>query len=477
MSISNCKPYFKLNPKNATTATIKQQQHQAPYFTIRQLAEIYEFPPVDLTISSVVGVISFGGGLYGVPPNYKKPYTIPPNTANCDVQNCWNDMEYDLSQHPKVIVCPVGDAVNDLSTPDPDGSLPNSGTCENTMDVSVIGGCCPNPNLTIILYIFPPTYSFTEALPIALKGITDPDNPSIKYIPSILSISWGLCELEYLTNGQDTYGELTNVNSILEIATQKGVNICVASGDNGSTDGHYTNQLAVDFPGSCPYVTCVGGTSLKCPNNKYDAYTQEVVWNNGPANSVANFASTGGGKSAFHARPSYQTKFVSTHNNRNTPDIALNSDPQTGIYLYIGGEMQKGYGGTSMAAPMFAAFLALFNPQIFVNPLLYSAPSTCFHDITLGNNHNTNITVADAVSFADIGYDRCSGLGSIVGTELIKWISPASAPAPAPAPASAIKKNNNKKNNKNNNKKKMIIYYTKIKSPIKNNMHSVIHKI
>ena len=92
-------------------------------------------------------------------------------------------------------------------------------------------------------------------------------------------------------------------------------------------------------------------------------------------------------------------------------------------------------GGTSAAAPTFAAILALINqflgtPSLApVNPTLYSvAASTpsAFHDITTGNNKvpctapSTNCpTGTTQIGFsAGAGYDEVTGLGSVDGFAL-----------------------------------------------------------
>ncbi len=411
------KPRYKLRPK----AVSPEGQTSSPFFDIKQLASIYGFPVPPAQQTSIVGVISFGGGLYGVPANQASTYVLPFGAANCDVQNYWKYLGYtSVTQMPKVIIYPVGGAVNDLTD---DGS-----TGENTLDISIIGGCYPSSSLTIILYLFPNSYSFSQVLPIALAGITVSGH---KYVPSVISISWGLPEIYYLTGGHDTTGELTSVSNILKVATEAGINICAAAGDNGSTDGNGTMQLSVDFPASCPYVTSVGGTSLICQNKVYDASTNETVWNDGLLNG--SFAATGGGVSAFYSKPTYQTKYNNA-SYRNVPDVAFNSDPETGLILYLNGQLQAGWGGTSMAAPMFAAYLALVKPTAFVNPLLYSSANSSnnFHDITQGNNYDISVHGEIKSYISQMGYDCCTGLGSINGANLKNVLMAVVPPVPSP---------------------------------------------
>ena len=79
--------------------------------------------------------------------------------------------------------------------------------------------------------------------------------------------------------------------------------------------------------------------------------------------------------------------------------------------------------GTSLAAPLWAAFMALVNQQAaangqppigFANPALYAIGksanySSCFHDITDGNNSSPK---SPSKYSAGAGYDLCTGWGS-----------------------------------------------------------------
>jgi len=201
-----------------------------------------------------------------------------------------------------------------------------------------------------------------------------------------LSISWGAPEKYF------SLSDIRKSNNFLAEANSKGVNICVATGDNGSNNGVGGTGIYADFPSSSPNVTAVGGTSLVSPNNFYDVLTSETGWSYG-----------GGAVSVQNPKPSYQSALVAS--GRSTPDIALNSDPNTGVLFTINKANQV-FGGTSVAAPTFAGFLACVNASKFINPLLYKANSNCFHDITSGSN---------GAYVAGWGHDNCTGLGSIDG--------------------------------------------------------------
>jgi hypothetical protein len=393
----------------------------AGYFTARQLAKIYEFPSPNTSIKTVVGVMSFGGGLYG---------TIDKNgiLTGGDMQKYWAFENIAPSQMPLVIVKRFDGLTNTQGLSD------LGATIENTLDVTSIGSCCPSKNLTIILFIFSQSYTFYNAFNTIIKGLFIKDINKT-YVPSIISVSWGCSETS------NDIRDLVATKNLLASATKNGLNVCVASGDYGSTNG--TTVLTVDFPSSCPYVTAVGGTTLVCKNNVYDSATSEIVWNDGVVNG--KLVSTGGGISKIFYKPSYQSKINSSF--RNVPDIALDADPDTGVLLFINGSNNRYViGGTSLSAPLFAGYLAAINVKKFVNPLLYNASSNCFHDILIGSNYDTSSSNVSKSFKARVGYDNCSGLGSIVGGALSRVLVPAPAPAPVlkpaplPAPAPALVK-------------------------------------
>ena len=114
-----------------------------PYFTMSQLRAIYNFP-VPSTSNYVIGVVSFGGGLYGSVDSHGV-------LTNGDVQSYWTSIGIASANHPKVIVVPINGATNSPNVND------GGSTMENTLDVEAIGGAFPSANLTIILYISPST--------------------------------------------------------------------------------------------------------------------------------------------------------------------------------------------------------------------------------------------------------------------------------------------------------------------------------
>ena len=208
-----------------------------------------------------------------------------------------------------------------------------------------------------------------------------------------------------------------------------------ASGDAGAFVG------AVEFPSDSPSVIQVGGTTLTDKPAPTYAWAGEVVWNWGVNRSGiysgAGSGASGGGLSTYYTIPSWQTNINWTANGgsktwRNVPDIAANADH---CYLYTdNGSKTGGNGGTSFAAPLWAGFLALVNQQSlangrpsvgYINPALYalaSTPrySTLFHDVSSGNNVWNK---SPGLFYAKNGYDLCTGLGSMNGTNLINALT------------------------------------------------------
>jgi uncharacterized protein YjdB len=360
------------------------------HFKSNQLRDIYNFPNPNPSTKIVVGVISFGGGLVG---------TVSPAgvLTNGDPQAHWAYLGIPVTSFPQVIIVPLNGATN---SPNPsDGA-----TIENTIDVETIGAMCPSANLTIILYIIPNTF---DNFPIILNAALNPVVvDGVSYIPSVISCSWGASEVFF------SRSQLTAIDFQLARAASNGVVVTAATGDNGSSNGLSTGNN-VDFPSSSPNTLACGGTRLVCPKYVYDSSTVETAWTLG-----------GGGVSAFFSKPSWQSA-IPNSTGRNTPDIALVADPNTGVIFTVGGAREI-VGGTSIVAPAMAAFLAIVNVKTFITPLLYTFGESNFRDITAGSNGGY---------MATIRYDNCTGLGSIMGTNLLNSITNTVAPSVPSVPS------------------------------------------
>lgn len=258
-------------------------------------------------------------------------------------------------------------------------------------------------------------------------------------LASVVSISFGGCEQNRNFN---TF--MMPEHIIFQQMAAQGQSVFAASGDSGSRDCflHHTpnaGALAVDDPASQPYVTGVGGTRLTI-DPATNTYTGETVWNGFGSGSGAG----GGGLSSAWAMPDYQTGpgVANSFSNgkRQVPDVAANADPKTGFIIYsidpltcagfagsVAGSCFMSTGGTSVAAPLWAAAATLTNQRLlgagyprlgFANPLIYrlfnSSNSSIFHDITTGSNcfDASCDGASDARYPATAGYDMASGVGT-----------------------------------------------------------------
>jgi kumamolisin len=252
--------------------------------------------------------------------------------------------------------------------------------------------------------------------------------------PSVISISWGGPESTYTSQSLQSY------NSALQAASAVGVSVCVAAGDDGSTDGLTDGLQHVDFPASSPYAIACGGTHLVGSGS---TITDEQVWSDLP-----NDGATGGGISAIFPLPTWQ---ASAHvppsvnpghfEGRGLPDVAGDADPGTGYQVEVDGTRTV-VGGTSAVAPLWAGLIACFNSRLktsigYFNLELYQQLATeagRFHDITSGNN---------GAYQAGPGWDACTGWGSPNGAVILQALAgtrPHPTPTPAPAPPTKKRK-------------------------------------
>ncbi len=323
----------------------------ATSYTALQVAKAYNFPTSVNGKGQTIAIIELGGG-----------YT------QSDLNTYFSSLG--ISPAPSVSAVSVDGATNQ-----PTGDT-NGPDTEVGLDIEVAGAVAPGAK--IVVYFAPNTDAgFLDAINQAAMDKTNK--------PSVISISWGGPENSW------TAQSLQNYNSALQAAAAVGVTVCVACGDNGSTDGSSDGSDQVDFPASSPYSLACGGTSLDISGS---TIASEVVWNDLPTNGA-----TGGGVSATFPLPSYQANAnvppsANTGNTgRGVPDVAGDADPQTGYQVQVDGS-QFVVGGTSAVAPLWAGLVALFNQTIgtpvgYLNPNLYQSVALAtgtFNDITSGNN-------------------------------------------------------------------------------------------
>jgi Pro-kumamolisin, activation domain/Divergent InlB B-repeat domain/IPT/TIG domain len=333
-----------------------------------------------------------------------------------------------------------------------DGGQPaGPGSGESLLDIEDISALAPGA--TINVYEAPnTTFGAIDEYSKIVNNDTD----------QTVSTSWGLCEAAV---EQGEPGVLEAENLLFQQAAAQGQSVFSAAGDEGSNDCNafyegapVTPILSTDDPSSQPYVVGVGGTTIENPTQP----ALEHVWNDG-----SYWGAGGGGISEAWPMPAWQLAsqvpgigdtgtiaaansleaadlsepgyaFCQTDNPagttqaacREVPDVSAQADEFTGgvtVYTHAYGGWQT-YGGTSSAAPIWAALLAVANESStcqshgdtengvgFVSPLLYSVASNptayaaSFNDITAGNNDPYGYS---GLFPATTGYDMASGLGS-----------------------------------------------------------------
>jgi kumamolisin len=336
-----------------------------------EVAKIYDYPSGDGS-GQCIGLIELGGGF-----------------QLDDLSNYFGALN--IKPLPQVISVSVDGGTNSPTTPD-------SADGEVMLDIEVAGAIASGAK--IVVYFAPNTdQGFLDAITTAVHDSTNQ--------PSVISISWGSSESNW--TGQ----ALTNFDEAFQSAAAMGVTVCVASGDNGSSDGVNDGSDHVDFPASSSFVLGCGGTTLQASN---DQIVNEVVWNNQSTGGGAG----GGGVSDVFPLPAWQNGFgvpkPGQNPMRGVPDVSGDADPSTGYNVLVDGERAV-FGGTSAVAPLWAALVAIINQKVgkpvgFLNPLIYAqaVEASGFRDITKGNNGDFN---------AGLGWDACTGLGTPIGKLLL----------------------------------------------------------
>ncbi len=285
---------------------------------------------------------------------------------------------------------------------------------EQTLDVEAVHAMAPGAK---VLYVG--GKNCTVSLYNAVEEVVD------GHLANIISDSW--------SNGpEEEEGETTEsreaFNHVLLMAAGTGVGVQFSSGDEGD-NFIVSGEQQPSFPGTSPYATAVGGTSLEigAQNNRLG----EVGWSTGiSALCTKELAELGfcepsevgewepeapgeydygggGGTSNQYAEPWYQEPVVPTEIagrlgtgelNRVVPDISMEGDPSTGMLVGETQEFADGtyydqyrIGGTSLSSPLFAGLMADADQAArgslgFVNPLLYHLDSggqnsQAFYDI------------------------------------------------------------------------------------------------
>lgn len=343
-----------------------------------------------------------------------------------------------------------------------------AGSGETSLDVEQSGGLAPWAD--IIVYDAPNTDA----------GFFDVFNQAVSdnKVDS-LSVSWGEPEILYFPQtegGVDFTDELRAFHQVFLEAAAQGISMFATAGDSGAYDtvrgfgGSLSDPvpppLTADAPGSDPFITTAGATtvpfSYSFRGGPVESITKESVWGwdyiqtyfkkNLGLNVGVFSVGTGGGVSVFWPQPLYQAftpgirkseknqrwlfpqfgidyTLPANFKGRNEPDVSLNGDPETG-YIFVssldGPGLLSGEGGTSFVAPQLNGISALlkqathgrqgfWNPQIYAlqNIFGYGAFSP-FNDIKAGDNW----------FYKGVGgYEPGAGIGTLNVTNLALFLT------------------------------------------------------
>jgi subtilase family serine protease len=224
-----------------------------------------------------------------------------------------------------------------------------------------------------------------------------------------------------------TKAEATAFHQAVELAQARHVTVIAATGDLGaSSDPAFDGGLVkeVSLPASDPLVLAVGGTTLTA-NATTGVYEGETAWNTLPSMPGGHSSASGGGFSNLFTRPAYQDGVPGTAAMRGVPDVSADAGFYSGMAIVISDSTQYligGATGTSAAAPVWAALIALADQQAqhdlgSVNPAIYRiaespAYPAAFHDVTSGNNSVKDPPVTITGYHATRGWDPVTGWGS-----------------------------------------------------------------
>jgi len=288
------------------------------------------------------------------------------------------------------IFTPTGPVTCDAS---PGGCIAGNWEYETTLDVEWAHAIAPGANIALVLGVDNNFSTLDEANLFAI------DNE----LGSVVSNSFGIPEIvlvDFLPS------ELVVENGIAEIAAALGISLDVSTGDAGDNLIFDKNNFGINSPsaggGTSPFYTAVGGTSTFL--NSDNSLNFQTGWGFNEAR-IANptpnpptippllfgfLSGSGGGESTFFLKPKFQKKVPGKF--RQTPDISMNADPETGNEIFItdpnhgNNQLVEVFGGTSLSCPMFSALWAIANQAAGVPlgeaaPLLYELPTGSILDV------------------------------------------------------------------------------------------------
>jgi subtilase family serine protease len=304
---------------------------------------------------------------------------------------------------------------------------------------------CSAPDLEINLdvewaHAIAPGANIALVVPLT-SSLTDIDEAwfyAVNYgLGNVISGSYGAEEATLLY--YNLQGELQKESLIAEIGAIQGIASNFSTGDSGEYCEQEGSVCSVNTPADLPYATGIGGVSLALNADNtivfqtgWESYASLLDYGANiqnpplPGSFEAGSAfqgGSGGGASAYFAKPSYQKTITGTH--RQLPDISWLADPFTGVAVYITVPFQYppqewvAVGGTSVSCPLFSALWAIANQEAGTAlgqaaPYLYSMPAGTITDIV---PHTSSNNVAGKITNYDGTIDSFDSLAALGVTE------------------------------------------------------------
>ncbi|EPH46065.1 hypothetical protein STRAU_0801 [Streptomyces aurantiacus JA 4570] len=312
---------------------------------------------------------------------------------------------------------------------DPSNPAMITASMETTLDVQMVHTMAPDAKIVVAEYAqaaFPRRFSSSSASPEDGKKSGEQDAEAYPELlaaivrqddPDVISLSVG--DNEYRAAG-DTGAPVAAYRrasrSFAEVL-RGGTTLVSAAGDAGAAPPigpDNTRVRSVSWPASDPSFLSLGGSRLHL-DARGRRTGPDTVWND----SAQGRGATGGGPSQTFTRPAYQDGVRGVvGERRGTPDISMDAATSGGTLIYQSllpaGPGWVPIGGTSEAAPLFAAVVALADEKAGrrlgdIHDELYRLakdPRGGIVDITEGDNGPDGFAAAK-------GYDLASGLGTI----------------------------------------------------------------
>jgi subtilase family serine protease len=303
------------------------------------------------------------------------------------------------------IVKPNGTAVCTATN----GCIAGNWQFETTLDVESAHSVAPAANILLVLAA---DNSFTNLDIANLWAIEN-------LAGNVISNSFGIPEIALVDLAPSI---LIVENNLAMTAAALGISQQVSTGDSGDNLALDQAAFGIDaaspgFAASSPFTTAVGGTSTFLgADHKVKFQTGwglNVTRISGPNPNPPTVpplglgfqGGAGGGESVVFPKPAFQSSLPGEF--RQTPDISMVADPETGLEIIVTPDSVPGhpkfvdvFGGTSLSTPLFSALWALANQAAGGGPLgqaaalLYDLPRNAITDVRqIGSANNVRGTI------------------------------------------------------------------------------------